>query len=426
MFLRKLRKPPSGYVIYAGEVRKKLLQDKPDAPFGEISREVGLMWRQMPMHERDVYERKAQLIKRRMADEETNSKSLDKTNQPEEMACTSLTSMPGLGSMSADQSNSQSSFVDATTGMPVRTAGSAESLRPGLDVPAATVRNQAQHLQQQQHLHQQQSQQIQPPISHRPQHQLLQPGLSSVGLVGGAPLSGITAGSSVGLHHILPPGSVQNSASSVAPALMVANSSPTVVAATTATSQAGGLALSVGMPGGTLQPSPMLSDQQQVVYQFPTGNPDPQSGQSATLLLSNQSAPGSSSTQPAHSSALTAQHSGLLTDSTISVGSAVSVVPTIASIVSSASGPLVVASNSLPASASSSAPRLLPLPGVPVVSELSSASPTPSLQLSLSQTHQPPSTTSLSLVHPQAQATIARSPSAASVPKSADSSILFI
>lgn len=40
---RKLRKPPSGYVIYAGEVRKKLLQDRPDAPFGEISREVGLM-----------------------------------------------------------------------------------------------------------------------------------------------------------------------------------------------------------------------------------------------------------------------------------------------------------------------------------------------------------------------------------------------
>ncbi|KAL7062634.1 hypothetical protein AAHC03_0883 [Spirometra sp. Aus1] len=67
---RKLRKPPSGYVIYAGEVRKKLLHERPDAPFGEISREVGLLWRQMPANERDVYERKAQLIKRRMEEEE--------------------------------------------------------------------------------------------------------------------------------------------------------------------------------------------------------------------------------------------------------------------------------------------------------------------------------------------------------------------
>lgn len=40
---RKIRKPPSGYVLYAGEIRKKLLQERPDAPFGEISREVGLL-----------------------------------------------------------------------------------------------------------------------------------------------------------------------------------------------------------------------------------------------------------------------------------------------------------------------------------------------------------------------------------------------
>ncbi|VDL60867.1 unnamed protein product [Hymenolepis diminuta] len=72
---RKLRKPPSGYVIYAGEVRKKLLQDRPDAPFGEISREVGLMWRQMPSHERDIYERKARVIKRRMEEQESQQKA---------------------------------------------------------------------------------------------------------------------------------------------------------------------------------------------------------------------------------------------------------------------------------------------------------------------------------------------------------------
>ncbi|VDK38567.1 unnamed protein product, partial [Dibothriocephalus latus] len=74
-YRRKLRKPPSGYVIYAGEVRKKLLHERPDAPFGEISREVGLLWRQMPANERDVYERKAQLIKRRMEEEESQVKA---------------------------------------------------------------------------------------------------------------------------------------------------------------------------------------------------------------------------------------------------------------------------------------------------------------------------------------------------------------
>ncbi|CAL8082046.1 unnamed protein product [Calicophoron daubneyi] len=72
---RKLRKPPSGYVIFAGEVRKKLLRERPDAPFGEISREVGLLWRQMPMSQRDQYERKAKLIKRKMEEDEARKKA---------------------------------------------------------------------------------------------------------------------------------------------------------------------------------------------------------------------------------------------------------------------------------------------------------------------------------------------------------------
>ena len=40
---RKLRKAPSGYVVFAGEVRKDLLRQRPEAAFGEISKEVGLM-----------------------------------------------------------------------------------------------------------------------------------------------------------------------------------------------------------------------------------------------------------------------------------------------------------------------------------------------------------------------------------------------
>ncbi|KAH8861046.1 Protein polybromo-1 [Schistosoma japonicum] len=72
---RKIRKPPSGYVLYAGEVRKKLLQERPDAPFGEISREVGLLWRQMPTAQRDIYEQKAHLIRQHMAEEEMQIKA---------------------------------------------------------------------------------------------------------------------------------------------------------------------------------------------------------------------------------------------------------------------------------------------------------------------------------------------------------------
>ncbi|CAH8496888.1 unnamed protein product [Schistosoma intercalatum] len=72
---RKIRKPPSGYVLYAGEIRKKLLQERPDAPFGEISREVGLLWRQMPTAQRDLYEQKAHLIRQHMAEEEMQMKA---------------------------------------------------------------------------------------------------------------------------------------------------------------------------------------------------------------------------------------------------------------------------------------------------------------------------------------------------------------
>ncbi|CAH8519252.1 unnamed protein product [Dicrocoelium dendriticum] len=95
---RKLRKPPSGYVIYAGEVRKRLLQERRDAPFGEISREVGLLWRQMPASQRDFYERKAKLIKRKMEEEEMRAKAreqeLARAQLQQQLAAAPSTVMP--------------------------------------------------------------------------------------------------------------------------------------------------------------------------------------------------------------------------------------------------------------------------------------------------------------------------------------------
>ncbi|TPP39754.1 Protein polybromo-1 [Fasciola gigantica] len=88
---RKLRKPPSGYVLYAGEVRKRLLQERKDAPFGEISREVGLLWRQMPSSERDLYERKAEVIRDRMKAEERLAKAQEQAKLQQMASSNSMT-----------------------------------------------------------------------------------------------------------------------------------------------------------------------------------------------------------------------------------------------------------------------------------------------------------------------------------------------
>ncbi|PAA76584.1 hypothetical protein BOX15_Mlig024745g2 [Macrostomum lignano] len=55
----KKKKCPSGYVVYASEVRKRIMMENEGAGFGDISREVGQMWRKLPQSEKDVYERRA-------------------------------------------------------------------------------------------------------------------------------------------------------------------------------------------------------------------------------------------------------------------------------------------------------------------------------------------------------------------------------
>ncbi|KAL3851885.1 hypothetical protein ACJMK2_015582 [Sinanodonta woodiana] len=52
----------SGYILYSGEIRKTIQQENPDCSFGEISRIVGLKWRNLTKEEKEKYEEKAKKI----------------------------------------------------------------------------------------------------------------------------------------------------------------------------------------------------------------------------------------------------------------------------------------------------------------------------------------------------------------------------
>ncbi|XP_059161313.1 protein polybromo-1-like isoform X4 [Physella acuta] len=70
------RRQPSGYIVFAGEIRKQISQDNPSCSFGDISKIVGTKWRALSKAEKDVFEERA-----RKAVEEFNAKlpEADKT-----------------------------------------------------------------------------------------------------------------------------------------------------------------------------------------------------------------------------------------------------------------------------------------------------------------------------------------------------------
>ncbi|CAL1527080.1 unnamed protein product [Lymnaea stagnalis] len=56
------RRQPSGYIVFAGEIRKQISQDNPSCSFGDISKIVGTKWRALSKAEKDVFEEKARKI----------------------------------------------------------------------------------------------------------------------------------------------------------------------------------------------------------------------------------------------------------------------------------------------------------------------------------------------------------------------------
>uniref|UniRef100_A0A0B7AIS6 Protein polybromo-1 n=1 Tax=Arion vulgaris TaxID=1028688 RepID=A0A0B7AIS6_9EUPU len=61
------RRQPSGYIVFAGEIRKQISQDNPSCSFGDISKIVGTKWRALSKAEKDVFEERARKIAEEMA-----------------------------------------------------------------------------------------------------------------------------------------------------------------------------------------------------------------------------------------------------------------------------------------------------------------------------------------------------------------------
>ncbi|XP_064605183.1 protein polybromo-1-like isoform X2 [Liolophura sinensis] len=61
-----VKRVPSGYIVFAGEIRKTCQQENPDSSFGDISRIVGTKWRSLSKEDKERYEEKA----KRLAEEQ--------------------------------------------------------------------------------------------------------------------------------------------------------------------------------------------------------------------------------------------------------------------------------------------------------------------------------------------------------------------
>ncbi|XP_046358124.1 protein polybromo-1-like isoform X2 [Haliotis rufescens] len=57
-----VRRQPSGYIVFAGEIRKQIQQENPDCSFGDISRIVGTRWRNLEKEDKERFEEKAKKI----------------------------------------------------------------------------------------------------------------------------------------------------------------------------------------------------------------------------------------------------------------------------------------------------------------------------------------------------------------------------
>lgn len=63
---KKKKRPPhkskmvTGYIIYASEIRKEVIKKYPDRDFGDISKLVGIEWKNLPQETKVAYEKRAQ------------------------------------------------------------------------------------------------------------------------------------------------------------------------------------------------------------------------------------------------------------------------------------------------------------------------------------------------------------------------------
>lgn len=55
-------KSKSGYILFSAEVRKRVMNENPDAGFGEVSKIVGIEWKRLSDEQKRQYEKRAQYI----------------------------------------------------------------------------------------------------------------------------------------------------------------------------------------------------------------------------------------------------------------------------------------------------------------------------------------------------------------------------
>ncbi|XP_041350352.1 protein polybromo-1-like isoform X3 [Gigantopelta aegis] len=60
------RRQPSGYIVFAGECRKTIAKENPEATFGDISRLVGTKWRMLSDEDKKIFEERAKKISEEM------------------------------------------------------------------------------------------------------------------------------------------------------------------------------------------------------------------------------------------------------------------------------------------------------------------------------------------------------------------------
>nr|CAC70156.1 polybromodomain protein [Brugia malayi] len=60
----------SGYILFSAEVRKKVMQENPDAGFGEVSKIVGIEWKKLSEEQKKQYEIRAEYIANERAKQE--------------------------------------------------------------------------------------------------------------------------------------------------------------------------------------------------------------------------------------------------------------------------------------------------------------------------------------------------------------------
>lgn len=77
----------SGYLIYASEIRKRVIAKNPDVNFGDISRLVGIEWKELPQDVRSNYDHRAQIhnerVREKRAQRQFNNPTGSTTNDSE-------------------------------------------------------------------------------------------------------------------------------------------------------------------------------------------------------------------------------------------------------------------------------------------------------------------------------------------------------